>query len=352
MSWIGLAAPIARPAASDQAAPDRASLAGRRWSRFSAPPWRWPPERPEHLWAPSVCCARAPCVGSATCLYSFYLWHWPMLILAAAYAGHRLGLFESLVVVSAALAAAVATYHAVENPIRRARLLHRRPRSTLLLWPAALGAVLASSVWTTAQIQHAQEAAADAYRNVDLSQVPASERVPRTASLAHNGVADALDRATLDSPLPFPLSQDLTTLADDRWDGAHKCAALPEDTSSAICPVGDPTATRSVVLLGDSHANMWLPALDRIGQRAGFRVVPIIKFGCSPVDIPLYDRDVGGFNGQCEEWRDWALDQVRALHPGGGRRRFGRRRPSTHSWPRTTRPCSTRRQRWTHGRTE
>ncbi len=264
--------------------------------------------------AAGLLCAR-PLRGLGDVSYSFYLWHWPMLILAAAYAGRRLVLFENLVVLSVALAAAVATYHAVENPMRRARLLHRRPRSTLLLWPAALAAVLACSVWTTTQIQQEQEAAAAGYRNVDLSQVPASERVPRTTSVVHNTVADALDRATLDSPLPFPLGQDLTTLADDRWDGAHQCAARPDDTSSAICPVGDTTATRSVVLLGDSHANMWLPALDQVGQRAGFRVVPIIKFGCSPVDIPLYDRDMGGFYDQCEEWRDWALDQVRALDP-------------------------------------
>ncbi len=256
-----------------------------------------------------------PLRGLGDVSYSLYLWHWPMLVLAAAYAGHRLSLVESLVVVAVALAAAVATYHAVENPVRHARLLRLRPRRTLLLWPAAAGVVLACSVWTTAQIQQEQEAAAAGYRDVDLSLVPASERVPRTTSVAHNSVAEALDRATLDSPLPFPLAQDLTAIADDRWDGDRRCAAQPDDSSSAICPVGDPSATRSIVLLGDSHANMWLPALDRIGQRAGFQVVPIIKFGCSPVDIAIHDRDMGGFYRQCDEWRDWALDQVRALDP-------------------------------------
>ena len=38
-------------------------------------------------------------------------------------------------------------------------------------------------------------------------------------------------------------------------------------------------------MLGDSHAGQWLPAFDRLGRDLGYRVVPLIKFGCVPYDV-------------------------------------------------------------------
>jgi peptidoglycan/LPS O-acetylase OafA/YrhL len=59
--------------------------------------------------------------------YSLYLWHWPILIIAAQYAGHPLSVKDNLLWVVLALALSIGTYFVVENPIRHWKFLSRSP---------------------------------------------------------------------------------------------------------------------------------------------------------------------------------------------------------------------------------
>jgi len=65
--------------------------------------------------------------------YSLYLWHWPILVIAAAYLGRDLSALESAALVAAALVATVATYALIEYPIHKGRLRSTRATS-LALW--------------------------------------------------------------------------------------------------------------------------------------------------------------------------------------------------------------------------
>ena len=58
--------------------------------------------------------------------YSLYLWHWPILVIAAQQAGRQLSVGRNLLLVLGALGLSIVTYYLVENPIRRSRLLMRR----------------------------------------------------------------------------------------------------------------------------------------------------------------------------------------------------------------------------------
>ncbi len=65
--------------------------------------------------------------------YSLYLWHWPMLVIAAEAAGKSsLDFGQSVPWLLAALGASVVTYSLVENPVRHARLLASRPSVALV----------------------------------------------------------------------------------------------------------------------------------------------------------------------------------------------------------------------------
>ena len=55
--------------------------------------------------------------------YSLYLWHWPILIIAAQHVGHPLTVDENLLLVLFALALSVGSYFLVENPIRHWKFL-------------------------------------------------------------------------------------------------------------------------------------------------------------------------------------------------------------------------------------
>jgi peptidoglycan/LPS O-acetylase OafA/YrhL len=64
--------------------------------------------------------------------YSWYLWHWPFLAIAAAYAGTQLSLTTNLILVLLALVLSAATYSLVENPIRHSRWLASRPHISII----------------------------------------------------------------------------------------------------------------------------------------------------------------------------------------------------------------------------
>lgn len=55
--------------------------------------------------------------------YSLYLWHWPLLLIAAQYVGNQLSRWQNTGLLLAAVVASAVTYRLVENPVRRARVL-------------------------------------------------------------------------------------------------------------------------------------------------------------------------------------------------------------------------------------
>jgi peptidoglycan/LPS O-acetylase OafA/YrhL len=69
--------------------------------------------------------------------YSLYLWHWPLLIIAARYAGDDLTRWQTTGLLLAAVIASALTYRLVENPVRRAPFLASRTGLSL-----AVGAAL------------------------------------------------------------------------------------------------------------------------------------------------------------------------------------------------------------------
>jgi peptidoglycan/LPS O-acetylase OafA/YrhL len=80
--------------------------------------------------------------------YSLYLWHWPILVIAEERVGHMVPVWGNLLLVALALALAAVTYRLLENPVRRAKLLQRRTKMSLL----AGGALMVAS-FGFAQIQ-------------------------------------------------------------------------------------------------------------------------------------------------------------------------------------------------------
>jgi peptidoglycan/LPS O-acetylase OafA/YrhL len=74
--------------------------------------------------------------------YSLYLWHWPILIIAAQYAGHSLSVADNLLWVLLALAFSIVSYFAVENPLRHWKFLSRSGIRSLCMGAILVGASL------------------------------------------------------------------------------------------------------------------------------------------------------------------------------------------------------------------
>ena len=63
--------------------------------------------------------------------------------------------------------------------------------------------------------------------------------------------------------IPSDLKPDILTVRDDEPD-VGECDY--EADSRQLCPRGDTSADRTIVVFGNSHARMWIPAFDEIGK--------------------------------------------------------------------------------------
>jgi len=243
--------------------------------------------------------------------YSLYLWHWPLLWLPRLHAGHKLGLGENLALVTVAVALAAATYRWVETPFRTGRRM-TVPRS-VALYPASVALVvtacLAGSTWI-----HWSVGEYGNHPGVTLTDfgAPDEDGYPLDAHHRVALVQASVIAAREGMALPSDLTPDLLNLRDD----------IPEvgdceywNDSQALCRRGDEDADRTLVVLGNSHGRMWIPALETIARRANYATYYLVKPQCSPARLVVGEQGTDEAWDECTEFNAWALEQVRDLQP-------------------------------------
>ncbi len=229
--------------------------------------------------------------------YSWYLWHWPAMVFVAAWLDRSIGGWPAILMAAASLGLAAVTYRWVEQPVRRSPRLVGSPRRSVAL---GLGTTI---VLATVFL---------ALMSVPGDVVGPGERAEDIARRALD--ARRLDEAALVEEVPSNLvpalagaDQDLPTVYDD---GCHRSIL---QTTPILCGYGDARADRRVVIFGDSHAAQWVPALDALGRRAHFTLVPITKAGCPAADVTVYDGSLRRAYTECDRWRASALQMIADL---------------------------------------
>lgn len=251
--------------------------------------------------------ALPPLVWLGSLAYSFYLWHWPVLIFYLAATGSpTVSIVEGIGVVAASLLFAWLTLKFVEIPLRyshknpapaasRARWRHRSTYPALALALAALSLLVAAAGW----------------------RIYLNDRTDRLGEAldpaAYPGATELTDgaRAVPRPVRPAPL---------DAWhdhpptafDG---CIADNDTTDLLSCEYGDVTADRTIVLAGGSHAEQWITALHEIGLAEGFRVVTYLKMACPLSSNPEPTHFDGFPYPQCWEWNQQVLAAVIDAQP-------------------------------------
>lgn len=244
--------------------------------------------------------------------YSLYLWHWPWLVVGAAYVGVvEASLAVNAVLLALALVCAMLSYTFVEVPFHTGwpRVPNLR---FLVLWPLSFVVLLAAA--GLVQVRASGQGRADAPGPGAPSGFAANGAL-RAGDVAA-AVAAASAAASDDDEIPGELAPAPRDARDDTWHAGGNCGlATTGETTSRPCVLGDQAGDRTMVVIGDSHARMWLPSLDRIGTKRGFVVHPLIKYGCTAADVVPWRADLGGAQTDCADWREWAFDQVGALRP-------------------------------------
>ena len=67
------------------------------------------------------------------------------------------------------------------------------------------------------------------------------------------------------------------------------------------------------MLIGDSHAVHWFPAVYAVAKERGWHLVTMTKSACPFADVPTYRYKVR--DTACEAWRVKAFAKVKRLHP-------------------------------------
>jgi len=248
--------------------------------------------------------------------YSIYLWHWPILVIAAAAAGAALPLWGALTLVALSIGLSYLSYRYVEQPFSRTEWLKDVKARSLALWPAAitlciLAVLLVSTSLRDASVARAVDAAA-------AEPAPVFSVAPNesgTAGAQSDPVAEVVAASVAAvgaaAPIPSPLSPPIDAVGDD-VDELVGCSASAGQTTNDICTYGDGGADRTLVIVGDSHALHWVPALDAAGKAHGWRVLPVVKHGCTITNVTLVSSN-GQPNTECDTWREWAIGEINTL---------------------------------------
>ncbi|HEY6428934.1 MAG TPA: acyltransferase family protein [Acidimicrobiales bacterium] len=255
--------------------------------------------------------------------YSWYLWHWPILILVPAAVGHALTLGQNLGLAALSFVVATATFVLVERPVRVSSWLTTRPRRSLSLGAAlSLGAVgacvlsvlaLPSLTGTgRAPVASAAVRASAAHVQVAAATNPVLAQLDDGTAAINLQVARTLPVKDVPANLDPSLSDAQTDEPPVFVDG---CMDSYTDASLRGCTFGDTASNTTVVLFGDSHAAMWFPAVDAAAQQYGWRLINWTKATCPPFPLPITSPVLGRTFTECDEWRANVLNQIQAIHP-------------------------------------
>jgi hypothetical protein len=238
--------------------------------------------------------------------YSLYLWHWPILIIAAESQGQSsLSWTTNMAWLLVALLASIATYLCLENPIRRSRWL--RPRSVVSIL-MGLGLVAVTLLVST----------------TESSGVAPATTTLRTASIASSATFATVESRVRTAPsiraAPTDVQPPLGTSGNVGFPPTSACTPINYgQTTMRPCLFGDPQGEKSMVLYGDSHSAMWFQTIDDIATTAHWKLWYLGKSACPVELLPMMNPgSFGSFGGrftQCDQWHSYAIAQINRLRP-------------------------------------
>jgi hypothetical protein len=157
--------------------------------------------------------------------------------------------------------------------------------------------------------------------SASTSSAPSSSASPSTPAAAPT-IAPldpkiALLRASVtaaqqDKPIPTDLTPSLSDVADDKED-VGSCDYLAG--SRSLCPRGDTHASKTLVVLGDSHGRHWIPAFDKIAKEAHYKAYYLVMPQCvASLVVPDVLNGSDAFT-PCASFHSWAIAQIKKIHP-------------------------------------
>lgn len=229
--------------------------------------------------------------------YSFYLWHWPLLILAGTNRATNEGPWL-LALFALAIVLSDLSKRLVEDRFRHPPDASAHRRRT---W-ALVATCMALSLMAGAGLKFAAARSAAA----DLARIELAGGGP-VGALAIGAPPQLRSEGRAFSP---PLT---TARGDNAEVYRLGCHGNESKTEPVRCDFGVPDSERILVVAGDSHAAQWVPALKILAERNGWRLEVYTKSGCP------FALETTFLRGQpylaCTEWNRRLLQRLRSDPP-------------------------------------
>ena len=200
--------------------------------------------------------------------YPLYLWHWPLLVLPSTRFARPLTLLERIFFILLTALAADLTHRFLEKPIAKReftteKIIKSSTLSTLLCAALAVGILFTGG---------------------------GDIKLPNGRSTS---IAEVMKKPTV------------------YQDGCHVNYG---EVLSGDCTYGDKSSDKTIVLYGDSHAAQWFPALEKLANDNGFKLVSLTKSACPAAEIKKVE--VGAYkNRDCFKWRENSIKRLQEMKP-------------------------------------
>lgn len=229
--------------------------------------------------------------------YALYLIHWPLLIFYLTWRYQdETSFVEGTAILAVSLLLAWATTKFVEIPLRAGRSTFSRTYRVTLVVLLSVATVVAGT--TVAIWKYNSDHATINTANLDPRLYPGARALLYGTPVPH------LD------PQPSP------EVVDKDWPITSYDSTIAgwRDESIKVGVYGDRAAKRTVALVGGSHAEQWITALDAIGKQRHFRVTTYLKVGCALTTSHVFIW-FGKKYYQCNDWSRRVMDRLAADKP-------------------------------------
>ena len=264
--------------------------------------------------------------------YSLYLWHWPVLVLAAAALERSLAWHETAVALITALAISALGYRFIEHPLRRSQRLTVRPRLSYALGAGLLAATALTGVASRYQPTITTGVIAEA-PSLDTSTTttvaPTTTTISSSPTVAVVSTTEATTTTTLpplvdnrdaqpiaavvealrNPVLPDNLRPSVYDAPNDTSSHDTTCHQFMAATVTDGCVFGDVDSEFTIGLIGDSHAAQWFAAVNTIATGTAGDLSHT-QGGRPLLDVVTWNRGADAVFNHCASWRDSVIDSL------------------------------------------
>ncbi|MDM7989813.1 acyltransferase family protein [Arthrobacter sp. zg-Y877] len=231
-----------------------------------------------------------PLVRMGDMSYALYLWHWPVLVIYLAWRDRQeVGPVGGALIIGLSLLLAYLTTQFVEKPLRSGK------RAVAVI--AVCAAVVAVPLGV---LQYSLKAA--------------DERLLAEAEVNYPG-ARVLLPGYDGEPTGVPV-RPASNADPESWGHLPlDCSKIPDGPSdpvlTGICfsTPNTTSAERTILIIGSSHAQQWVEAVEPMAETRNYRVIALLKGGCSFSDVTDVDT------AECNRFNEAAIEYALDLKP-------------------------------------